>query len=93
MNGPSCKRLIASVDLVSKFCLKRNVFDKKDFDCNNNAIYPMSICLLIQFFTFSYNKDIRATNTYYNFRTKRTTMTFLTQICPKMNFGVGNSKI
>ena len=28
-----------------------------------------------------------------NFQEKRTTLTFLTQICPEMDFGVGNSKL
>ena len=42
-------------------------FDKKGFDCNNNAIYPTFFCLLIQLFSFSYDKDIRATNSYCNY--------------------------
>ena len=30
---------------------------------------------------------------YANFQAKRTTLTFSTQVCPKMDFGVGISKI
>ena len=64
LNGQSImERFICSLDLVSKLWLKQNVFDKKDFDCNNNPIYPTLFCWLIQFFTFSYGKDIRATST------------------------------
>ena len=48
MDGPLCKSLY--VDLVSKFWLKQNFFDKKDFDCNNNPIYPTFFCWLVQFF-------------------------------------------
>ena len=50
-------------DLVSKFWLKQNFFEKKDFDCNNNPIYPTFFSWLIQFFTFSYDKEIWATTT------------------------------
>ena len=32
------------LDLVSKFWLKQNFFDNKDFDCNNNPIYPTFFC-------------------------------------------------
>ena len=42
---------ICSLDLVSKFWSKQNFFDKKDFDCNNNFIYPtFFFCWLLQFF-------------------------------------------
>ena len=58
LNGwPIMQKFICSLDLVSKFWFK------KDFDYNNNPIYPTFFCWLIQFFTFSYDKDIRATST------------------------------
>ena len=40
------------------------------------------------------NKNQNPRDTMYvNFQTKRTALIFLVQICPKINFGVGMSKI
>ena len=57
------QKFICSLDLLPKFWLKQNFFDKKDFDCNNRPIYATFFCGLIQFFTFSFDKDIRARGT------------------------------
>ena len=50
MDSPLCIGLYAVLILVSKFWLKQIFFDKKDFDCNNNPIYPTFFCFLLQFF-------------------------------------------
>ena len=47
---PIMQSLICSLDLVSKFWLKQNLFDKKDFDCNDYPIYPTYFCWLLPFF-------------------------------------------
>ena len=44
MRDPLFKGLNGSLDLLSKFWLKQNLFNKKDFDCNNNPIYPKLLC-------------------------------------------------
>ena len=41
---------------VSKFLLKQNFFDKKDFDCNSNPIYLTFFCWLLQFFLLATTK-------------------------------------
>ena len=45
LNGwPIMYKFIYSFDHVSKFWLNQNFFDKKEFDCNNNPIYPTFFC-------------------------------------------------
>ena len=39
-----------------KVLVEAKRFDKKDFDCNNNPIYPTFFCWLVQFFFFSYDR-------------------------------------
>ena len=64
LNGwPIMRKFICSLDLVSTFWLKEKFFGKKDFDFNNNPIHSTFFFWLIQFFTFGYDKDIRATRT------------------------------
>ena len=63
MDGPLCKSLYVVLILFQSFGWSKTFFDNKDFDCNNNPIYPTFLCWLILFFTFSYNENIRAIST------------------------------
>ena len=61
-------RFICSLDLVTKFWLKQNFFDKKDFDCNYNPIYPTFFCWLLQFLLLAMIKiKQQALNTIIHF--------------------------
>ena len=46
---PIIKWFSCSLDLVSNLWLMQNFFDKKDFDCNYNPIYPKIFCRLRPF--------------------------------------------
>ena len=48
MNGQLCKGLYAVLILFQSL-IEQNFFDKKDFDCNYNPIYPTFFCWLLQF--------------------------------------------
>ena len=62
MDNPLCKSVYVVLILFQSFGSSKT-FDMKDFDSNNNPIYPKFFCWLILSFTFSYDKDIRAKST------------------------------
>ena len=107
MDGPLCKSLYAVLILFQSFSWSKDFLIRKIFICINNPIYPTFFCWLIQIFTFSYDKDIRATalnaiiQFYLFFQTLKDSVyqlpgrvensSFSTQICPKNGFRFGIS--